>query len=64
VTAPNAAEADALSTAFFILGVEPARAYCTAHPEVGAVLLPAGDTARPIVFGLAPDEIELAPPSD
>jgi thiamine biosynthesis lipoprotein len=64
VTAPTAAEADALSTAFFILGVEPARAYCTAHPEIGAILLSAGNSARPVVHGLAPDEIELAPPSD
>ncbi|MCI0379485.1 MAG: FAD:protein FMN transferase [Gemmataceae bacterium] len=40
VTAPSAAQADALSTAFFILGVEAARAYCTAHPEIGAILLP------------------------
>jgi thiamine biosynthesis lipoprotein len=64
VLAPTAAEADALATAFFILGVEPARAYCAAHPEIGAVLLPAGEATRPIVLGLAPDDLELAPPSD
>lgn len=40
VTAPSAAVADALATAFFILGVEKSRAYCDTHPEVGAVLVP------------------------
>jgi thiamine biosynthesis lipoprotein len=39
-TAPTAAEADALATAFFILGVDQARAYCDAHPGIGAALLP------------------------
>lgn len=52
VVAPTAAEADALATAFFILGVEPARAYCAAHPDVGAVLLPL-DADRPVIFGNA-----------
>ncbi len=60
VLAPTAADADALATAFFILGVEKACAYCAAHPEVGAVLLPAGPRARPVVLGLAPDEVSLA----
>jgi FAD:protein FMN transferase len=64
VVAPTAAEADALATAFFILGVDQTRAHCAARPEVGAVLLPAGDSALPIVLNLAPDEVELAPPSD
>ncbi len=59
VVAPTAAEADALATAFFILGIDKARAYCEEHPQVGAVLLPAGDNARPVVIGLAPHEIEL-----
>jgi thiamine biosynthesis lipoprotein len=59
--APTAAEADALATAFFILGVDRARAYCAAHPEVGAVLLPAGADAVPVVLGLTPDEIDLGP---
>jgi thiamine biosynthesis lipoprotein len=61
VVAPTAAEADALATAFFILGVDRARAYCAANPEVGAVLLPAGSDAGPVVLGLKPDEIDLAP---
>jgi thiamine biosynthesis lipoprotein len=63
VVAPTAAEADALATAFFILGVDKARAYCARHPEVGAVLLPEGDSARPVVLGLSPQEIRLDPPA-
>jgi thiamine biosynthesis lipoprotein len=58
VLAPTAAVADALATAFFILGVEKAQTYCAAHPEVGAVLLPQGENARPVVMNIAPDEIE------
>jgi thiamine biosynthesis lipoprotein len=50
--APTAAEADALSTAFFVLGVDGARAYCERHPDVGAVLLPHG-ADRPVVLGAA-----------
>jgi thiamine biosynthesis lipoprotein len=37
--APSAAEADALSTAFYVLGVEGTREYCRAHHDVGAVLV-------------------------
>jgi FAD:protein FMN transferase len=55
VVAPTAAEADALTTAFFILGVEKAKAYCEAHPGIGAVLLPEGADASPVVVGLKPE---------
>lgn len=58
VVAPSAAEADALATAFFILGVEPARRYCEAHPEIGAVVLPAQEQALPLVIGMAIDQFE------
>jgi thiamine biosynthesis lipoprotein len=37
--AASAAEADALSTAFFVLGVEGTREYCRRHPDIGAVLV-------------------------
>lgn len=50
VLAPTAAEADALSTAFFILGVDAAAQYCDSHPSIGAVLLREGD-ATPILLG-------------
>lgn len=39
VTAPTAALADALSTAFYVMGEEQVAAYCDAHPEVQAVLV-------------------------
>jgi FAD:protein FMN transferase len=58
--APTAAEADALSTAFYVGGVELARRYCAEHPAVGAVLLPEG-AAEPVVLNLAPHEITLTP---
>jgi thiamine biosynthesis lipoprotein len=51
VLAPTAALADALATAFFILGVDKARDYCENHPEIDAVLLPADKSATPILLG-------------
>jgi thiamine biosynthesis lipoprotein len=59
VLAPTAAAADALATAFFVLGIEPARAYCAAHPGIGAVLLPPGENAVPIVLGLGSSEVSV-----
>jgi thiamine biosynthesis lipoprotein len=38
VLAPTAAEADALSTAFYVLGPDWARDYCRRHPEIGMVM--------------------------
>ena len=58
-TAPTAALADALATAFFILGTEPARAYCQDHPEIGVVLVPNVRHPRPIVLGRASEEFRL-----
>lgn len=54
VLAPTAAEADALSTAFFVMGIEAARRYCGQHPEIGAILVaepPAGQPPQPILLG-------------
>jgi len=39
VVAPTAALADALSTAFYVMGAEKSLEYCAEHPEVGAVLV-------------------------
>ena len=39
VVAPSAAVADALSTAFFVMGPEQALAFCRARPEIAAVLI-------------------------
>jgi thiamine biosynthesis lipoprotein ApbE len=59
VTAPTAALADALATAFFILGVDQARAYCASHPEIGAILL-ADKPGHPlVVVGPALREAEI-----
>jgi thiamine biosynthesis lipoprotein len=60
VAAPSAAEADALATAFFVLGVDHARAYCNAHPAIGALLMPTGEN-NPVIIGLGPHEVELIP---
>jgi thiamine biosynthesis lipoprotein len=57
VVAPTAAQADALATAFFILGVDKARAYCAKHPGIGAVLLPKDEP--PQILGLAPEEFSI-----
>ena len=60
VLAPTAAEADALATAFFILGVDKARHYCENHSEIGAVLLPADEPAYPVLMGSVADAIETS----
>jgi thiamine biosynthesis lipoprotein len=56
VLAPSAAEADALSTAFYVGGIEMAQRYCASHPNVAAILLPDGEDAAAIVIGLHPQE--------
>ncbi len=55
VLAPTAALADALSTAFFLLGTEAARRYVAAHPEIGVIFVEEDDAAhgrRLLVLGL------------
>jgi thiamine biosynthesis lipoprotein len=42
VLAPGAAEADALSTAFYVLGLRATQEYCRQRPEVAAVMLCSG----------------------
>ncbi len=39
VIAPNATDADALSTAFYVMGVEQAAEYCASRPDIAAVIL-------------------------
>jgi FAD:protein FMN transferase len=58
VVAPTAARADALATAFFVLGTDAALAYCAAHRDVGAVLLPEGEDATPVVVNLALEKFQ------
>jgi thiamine biosynthesis lipoprotein len=43
----SAALSDALSTAFFVMGVEETQRYCASHPEISACLLPEG-LAEPV----------------
>jgi thiamine biosynthesis lipoprotein len=59
VIAPTAAEADALSTAFYVMGPKGAREYCQSHPQVAALLLCPGSKPGSLerhVFGLAEHE--------
>ena len=51
VIADSAAQADALTTAFFVGGPELAHRYCGLHEGVVAVMLQAHDLSHPIVIG-------------
>ncbi|HEV2970125.1 MAG TPA: FAD:protein FMN transferase [Pirellulales bacterium] len=62
VLAPTAAEADALSTAFFVMGIEPALEYCRTHQGLGAVLVVPGAKVGSVdirVFGLPETDWKL-----
>lgn len=64
VIAPTAAMADALSTAFFVLGVEKARAVCDNSSLIGALLIPPPDRGgrlRPVICGISEDSLFLDP---
>lgn len=50
VLAPTAAEAEALSTAFFVLGVERAQQYCHNHPQISALLIPIPEPGQRAVW--------------
>jgi thiamine biosynthesis lipoprotein len=58
--APSAAMADALSTAFYVMGIERTQEYCSRHPEYGAIIIPKTTNDRrvsPQVFGVDPSQI-------
>ncbi len=60
VLAPTASEADALSTAFFVGGVELAERYCSNHRSVSALLIPpptGGQRLEPVNLGIPPEQI-------
>lgn len=64
VLAPSGAIADALSTAFFVMGVEKALECCEKWPEIGAILIPFpahGRKVRPEVTGIPPEQIVWDP---
>ncbi len=50
VIAPLAAAADALATAFYVMGLEESRAYCANHPELSALLVVAGEKVGELRF--------------
>lgn len=45
--AASAADADALSTAFYVMDVEEVRAYCNKHPDVRAIVVAERDSGEP-----------------
>lgn len=60
VLADSAAVADAVSTAFFVLGVEKAMECCDNLKEIGAILVPfpaQGARVEPIVIGIPPEQL-------
>ncbi len=57
--APTAAEADALATAFYVMGPEAVARYCKKHPEIGALLVCPTDEPLEVAlhaFGLKPED--------
>src|SRR5581483_830786 len=62
VLAPTAAEADALSTAFYLLGPEPARAFVARNPEVSALFVePSRTDGSPRLTALNLDVADFEP---
>jgi thiamine biosynthesis lipoprotein len=62
VVAPTAAEADALSTALYVMGADGAIQYCKTKPEIGAVLVgPAAGQpgVRVRLAGITRDELKI-----
>lgn len=57
VIAPTASEADALSTAFFLMGENAVRRYCETRPDIGAILLT--HQQETIVLNLSPEVFSL-----
>jgi thiamine biosynthesis lipoprotein len=54
VVTRDAADADALATAFFVGGLDLARRYCDTHPDTLALLTPDDGSERPQIFGRYP----------
>jgi FAD:protein FMN transferase len=56
VIAPTAAEAEGLSTAFYVLGPQKAGEYCATRPEIRALLVAPGDREGDVrLIALGPD---------
>ena len=59
VIAPTAAEAEGLSTAFYVMGPREAGEFCTARPDIAALLVAPGERegdVRLIALGLDNDQ--------
>jgi thiamine biosynthesis lipoprotein len=59
VIAPTACEADALSTAFYVMGPEKVGGYCAGRPEIAALLVAPGERegdVRLFAFGLVGEQ--------
>jgi thiamine biosynthesis lipoprotein len=54
VICDRAAQADALSTGFFIGGIEAAASYCAAHARTMAILVPDDGTDEALLYGTHP----------
>lgn len=62
VLAPNAALADALATAFYVMSVEETAEFCARHAEIGALLVVPGaktGAVRVERFNLADNDVRL-----
>ncbi|HET6327020.1 MAG TPA: FAD:protein FMN transferase [Planctomycetaceae bacterium] len=60
VVASSAAVADALSTAFFVAGVENSLRYCDNHPQIGAIFVRSperGRTLNLVVHGISNESL-------
>ena len=58
----SGAEADALSTAFFVMHPEEIEKYCQVHPQVGALIVPKSAEGEPLEcfsFGTTPEDLEV-----
>ena len=60
VVAPSAATADALSTAFYVLGVDAAAEYCQAYSEVSAIITTLGPSGSVEVHRINCDDLSIA----
>ncbi len=61
VITPGGTESDALSTAFFIMGIEGATEYCQTHPEARAVLVSRRENGQLEITQLGPKQSLEAP---
>jgi thiamine biosynthesis lipoprotein len=61
VAAPSGAQADALATAFYVMGADESIEYCRSHPGVSAAILSPGDRddVHLTFYGWPADEIRI-----